>query len=367
MSPAHEMPEEDQRLIALAPPLGILAAWMALTDTLVNRVFVRSMSGLAHTTLVEISEIGRFPRNLAAICAMIALGTALLSFLREPRYASISRRLLIAGFAGIFLPAVALATVLPAERNRQEMVIIGIGAANVLGVLIGLSALRRPAPRGIRIGLGLLTCAALLSFGALVITVLEASVLSRGLGAEVLHDSWQLAYDSKGLLKHVGELAYLAAPIAVGATLISRSANRIALVLAGVTAVGCLIGFVVGASALGGDFSVVLYGAQRLELLEATPQAYLPLVAFALGLAIFATASPTPGHRQIGAALLLVIAAGYAPQTPASLLMMVLGMTLCARACIALAPLLPAKNDPSVAPRPNRRVNPDLDLPEEEA
>ncbi|MGB3049683.1 MAG: hypothetical protein WBB42_01705, partial [Polyangiales bacterium] len=42
-------------------------------------------------------------------------------------------------------------------------------------------------------------------------------------------------------------------------------------------------------------------------------------------------------RRQLGGALLLLLNAGYAPRTPSTLLMTVLGVALLARAAIALA------------------------------
>jgi hypothetical protein len=75
----------------------------------------------------------------------------------------------------------------------------------------------------------------------------------------------------------------------------------------------------------------------RLDLL---PDDDFVLYAIPLGVGsavtMAAILSRDPIRRQLGAALLLFLSAGYAPRTPSALLISVLGVALLARAGIAL-------------------------------
>lgn len=325
-----EAESPDWHRLARTPLLGMLAAAAAVFDLGINRVAVRTLGGvLPHDQLIQLSRWGELPRNLAAICGLVALTIALVAFLRTNVHAPVRRRLSIAGFAGIFLPTTALATLLPAERTSLQIVLFATGAANVLAVLLAVTAASRPAPRGIRVGMALVAASALLSFTALVVSLVEP-----------------LAHLESGLIaahwmRNVGEVAYLLVPLAVAVTVFPRGRtlrSRVSIVV-GVLAAGTTAALMWwGYSELHSDLTVIVYGATRLELLlEALPQAYVVPIAIGFGVGCAALTSDDATHRQAGAAVLLIIAAGYAAKSPGRLLMMVLGTALLARATLVLA------------------------------
>jgi len=81
-----------------------------------------------------------------------------------------------------------------------------------------------------------------------------------------------------------------------------------------------------------------LYGAVRLDFL---PDRDLILYAIPLSVGsavtVAAMLSKDPVRRQLGAALLLLLSAGYTPRSPSTLIVTVLGVALLSRAGIALA------------------------------
>jgi hypothetical protein len=108
--------------------------------------------------------------------------------------------------------------------------------------------------------------------------------------------------------------------------------------LSGLAAGVVVVGMVIWKHAVGRDLPDLLYGAVRLEFL---PDRDFILYAIPLGVGwavtVAAIMSKDSARRQMGAALLLLLSAGYAPRTPSTLLMTVLGAALLARSCIALS------------------------------
>jgi len=334
MTPGGRIGDEEWRDLEAIPLLGLVAMAAALADLSVNGVAIRSLAEtLSHPALLTLSRWGELPRNLAAIAGLVALPAALLGYLRTRRWANVQRRLIIAGFAGIFLPVVALATVLspdvlPHDERTLKLVKVGVGAANVLAVLLGLVAVRRSAPVGLRIGVALATASCFFAFSSLAMGELRFVAATRiGLLAHIG-------------LRQMGEVTYLMLPISVAISLVPRAPDlrsRLALG-AGVASALAIAGvFAWGVVALRSDFAVVLYGAQRTDLLaEVAVWGYALPLAVGFGAGAAGLASTEAGRRQAGAGLLLLLAAGFAPRTPGGLLTMVLGMALLSRASIAL-------------------------------
>src|SRR5690606_15947850 len=100
-------------------------------------------------------RLARFPRNLAAVAGVIAVLAWLIAFLRLPGYASIGLRLVVAAFAGIFLPSVVVAALFTPAMLRRNLVVFGLAAANVLVALVAMSAARYRPERTLRVALGL--------------------------------------------------------------------------------------------------------------------------------------------------------------------------------------------------------------------
>ncbi len=331
MSRADTDPDrtEEWRSLSVTPLLGMLAVVAALLDLGINRFAIRALVGtLPHPALITLSRWGELPRNLAAVSGLVALTMALLSFLRTPTHAPVRRRLSIAGFAGIFLPTTALATLLPADRTSPQIVLFATGAANVLAVLLGVTAARRAAPVGIRAGVAVMAVSALSAFTALVVVLFEPLSQSR-IGVLVALT-----------LKGIGEVGFMLTPLLVGVSVFPRgrtTRSRVALAV-GVLAFAATaaLGWW-GMAELRADFAIVLYGAARVELwLEAAPAVYVLLFAAAVGIGAGALASGDAIHRQAGAGVLLLVASGYAARSPGRLLMTVLAVALLSRACLAL-------------------------------
>lgn len=333
-TPASSMHEADAEsnheelelpLVGL-PLLGELAVLAALVDLLLNRFWLRAARGVSHATLVRVSEWGALPRNLAAVAGLVALLATLLAFLRSRAYLPIVLRVGVAGLAGIFLPTVVLATVLPAAQVTGQTVIFATATANLLVVFLSIAAIRWQLPVALR--LALLTLA---TTGLLGLFVLLADLL-----ALMQVGSTSLTIGRLG--RHAGELCWLATAPLVGLSL----PRRRGLIVGGVLgAIGVTLMVLALKRNLGPDFAPIFYGGLRLELLLGNGVSFLyaPLLGLTAGVAIAALLSPVVGDRQLGAALLLLAAGAYAPRAPGLLLMMVLGAALFWRGAVARASL----------------------------
>jgi hypothetical protein len=353
--PAQTQGESSRRAARFAalPPLAAVTAAAAALDLVANRILLRSLAdSLSHGTLVELSRWGALPRNLTAIGGLVALGICLVGFLslrhgppladrvrqlrgQHPRDEAdqavgipLLRRVSIAGFAGILFPTVVLATFLPPQRLTEQVVMFAAGAAYVLTVLVASTATRWRGGSALRIGTILAAASAFFSLGALVL--------------DAVHSRWQLemAVRASSSLRHMGELCYLAMPLAFARSVLSyRGHSRFWVDAATVGATVALVTvfLVVGKARSSTDLNILLYGAQGVALLLAWPIVYgLPIgLGFGVGLAA-ATRPRAPTTRQAGVGMLLFYSAGYAPTNPAQLLMMVFGAALLARTAIAV-------------------------------
>jgi hypothetical protein len=355
-APASLTPPSDDEL-ARPPLLGYLVCVAAFLDVVVNRWILRSLDPERSRDLqFDLQRWGALPRNLAAVAGVVALAAALIAFVRLPGYAPIRRRLSLAAFAGIFLPTVTLATMLPREYTSTQLVIFGIGAGNILAILGALTALRRPGPVGLRIALGVAALHCFLAVLALLLGIVEQ--FSDIVSLVVL------------LLRRLGEALWLTIPFAAAATVLPRadrlrSRDGIALGISGVSAMITAIALTIAALALREDFGVVLYGAFRLDwALDLWPLLYVVPIAVYVGVAVLALLGRDDATRQIGAGLLLLCCAGHAPRAPVRLLFLVLGVMLLGRAAISMrssgaisvpppAPVpAPAPSEPSHSPEP---------------
>ncbi|MEO0324149.1 MAG: hypothetical protein AAF447_14400 [Myxococcota bacterium] len=140
-----------------APPLAGVAVLSAFADLTVTRLAVRlAASGedpADHELLVRLATVGELLRNLAALAGLVVLLSMVLDFLRPERPLPLAQRLGVAGFAGVFLPTVLLATILPAGRTTPQVVVFALAAAHLMVALFGMTAFRHGARRPLRIGL----------------------------------------------------------------------------------------------------------------------------------------------------------------------------------------------------------------------
>lgn len=331
MSPGVETAEEEAAIRA-APPLAIVGAVAALADLALNRVAVRAGAELLEP--VEVlgwMRAGALPRNVAAVCGLVALLASLLRYLRMPGFASLWIRLPVAAFSGIVMPTLILATFLPRERTAPLFVFFAMFAIDVLVITFGAVAL---GYRGRWLRLGALAAMATALQAMIVVTIaaIRAQLMS-GVGGPV---AW--------VARHGGELTYFAVPLLIAPAILpaARAWDRRERVACGAGASGLLAVLALalaGESTLHPHYSTVIYGALRVAALpEAGTILYALPVAVGLGAGAWGLASADPWRRQIGAGLFFWIAGGYAGRSPIQLLDTLLAIILFARAAQAADP-----------------------------
>jgi hypothetical protein len=135
------------------------------------------------------------------------------------------------------------------------------------------------------------------------------------------------------LIRHAGELAWLAVPMlaALGLRKKRSSRRRLAVSFGGLL-LGLALAFALSSLPRERSQSVVYATLRGLLLLESSPWLYALPFAIGIAGALDGLLSRSPNERQLGAGLLLWIAAGYAPHTPIQLLALSLGALLLARA-----------------------------------
>ncbi len=311
-----------------APLLAALAAVAALADTLISRLVAPTLAPRAPLAVTRaIFAAGDVAMNLAAVAGLVALGSVVLEALRRGRFGSLFHRLTVAGFAGVFLPSIALAAVLPRARTSPQLVIFATGAAFVLALLFGVSALQRRSAAPLRLAVGLVTASA--CAGLLGMLCLYAPWLGRHAGGEV----------TAALLGHVAEVAWLTTPLCAAVALrpeLASRRGRAALVVALLLGTALSIGFRTLRALARGQLGDVLYYAFRVQLLlETAPLAYTVGITLVVMLGIVALLARESWRRQIGTAVLLLVAAGVTPRMPGTLLMFVLGATMLGRLALA--------------------------------
>ena len=321
------------RKLTGAPPLAGVAALSAFADFTVTRLAVRLAAAgenpANHLLLVRLATVGELLRNLAALAGLLALTVMVLDFLRPERPLPLMQRLGVAGFAGVFLPTVLLATILPAGRTTPQVVVFALAAANLMVALLGLTAFRHWARRPLRIGLIALAFTSIASVSAGIL-----QLLSPVAGwAFPISQAFRRAGEVTWLLS-LGALALTAIPTQLGAT--RRGLALVFGAAAGAVPLG--LALALRPREAGSAYEDVLYGATHLELLLGrTPTLYLTLLALALAGAFAGLFSPAPARRELAFGVISVAAAGYAPSTPSTLLMLVVGAGLVTRAYLSAA------------------------------
>jgi hypothetical protein len=310
------------------PPLTLVTALAAVVATGIKRLAIPALSGVANDELVfELAAHGRFFANLASIAGLFAMSVALFGFVRDAERAGLGRRLLVATFAGILLPTMALAVFFPKEQTSSEMVLFGVGAANVLAVAVTMNAARNARLFSARAVGVLCAGAALLAFPAQVVPVMARRQL----------EAWQL--EALETLRDIGEMSYLMALLALTATVfpVARGTRD---------TLARLLSFAVLLPATWSFFEALSvsprYAAELLRLSqgvdffsEKLPVVYALPLALGISSALGSLAGSEPNRRQAGAGLLIWMAAGYAPCSPERLITFALAMTLIARALTA--------------------------------
>jgi hypothetical protein len=302
-----------------------------------------------HATLLQVQRAGDFSANLGAVSGLIALSAALVTFVRVGGPVSLRRRLLMAGFAGILLPTVALATALPKERTTLPVVVFGLGAAHVLSAIIATAAAlaaSRWLPRIVALAAGGNALFALLAHVLQLWQQRHHGVL------------YAAAYE---VSRAFGEASYLALLVLSAVLLFPRTPllrDRVGRWLAFAVWVVGTYSFYEAYSSFGSDYVVALYQALRVTLfLEREPIFYALPVVLALGAALAALIADDRARAQAALGVLLFLAAGYAPRAPGKFLALALGTALLSRALLDLARHPASSGCLAVGPGPVQRFN----------
>lgn len=267
-------------------------------------------------------RIGDFFSLVTALSGCVALPAAVAPFVLGKRTSPL-RRPSIIGFTGLLLYVVLKAALLERHHTTGQEVFLAVGAAHLLGVSLLTHALTEPRPTWQRVVLG---SATLMALSALVGHVAETLA-----GVTLL--MWQLRVAHVSHL--VGETGYLTALGAAAYGLLhyrqqpppGRGFYFVALLLLGMIGSAYLI----LSRQLGQDFSLVLYGAQRLHALgEYSQLPYGVAIAIGLSAGMAGLLSRLPRRRRWAEALLLLLATGYAPRTPVTLITLALALSLIA-------------------------------------
>lgn len=306
-----------------------IVALLAFLDLAVSRVGVRLVEPNARELWMPLLDAGELIRNLTASFGIVVLLVELRALMAAPivhPLRGLALRTALAASAGLYLPSLFLALARSRATLHGAMLGVGVIGASALVFVVGLSSLRarRSAPGRISLLAGLLSALGLIGF---FVELFQRVARSSPPAIETIHAVTVLG----------GELVWALAPLllllgashrrALGVS-VSRAPWRGAL---GLLAFGLTLGFFLWLrAAFRVDAARILYAASRLSALDG---GQLWLYGLPLGLTLaLATASilhrPT---RGLGAALVLWVAAGPAPRSPATLLFAVLAALLFAR------------------------------------
>jgi hypothetical protein len=307
-----------------------MAGLAALADLVINRVLITfGHEAWSDETLLQLDRAGSFALNLSVVAGLVVLAFCLGSLASQRSGLPMTARASLASFGWVLIPIVTLMTFLPLALTRRELVMVVAGLSHAVIVLLVLAGLHwRSAPA--MIATLILTLVASLSGLASTITNL--------IGERFL---WPHAERLSNSFHWSGELAYLAVPLAVGFALAipwGTVRGKIALVVSTLGAAAVAVEMAFLERAVGNELPTLIYGALKLDVM---PDKYTILYAIPLGIGwavtIAAALSKDAARRQLGAALLLLSSAGYAPRTPSTLILCVVGVALLTRTAIALA------------------------------
>jgi len=317
-------------LLGAVPPLAWMAGLAALVDLAINRILIKlGHSVWSNDALFELDRWGGFARNLSVVAALVATAFCLGSLSSRRSGLPLSARAGIAAFGWVLIPIVTLMTFLPLAWTRPELVHVVAGLAHATSLLLILAGLHWKSTPTTVAALILTLVASLSGLASMIVGMVGERAF------------WAHTDRLSNAFRWSGELAYLAVPFAVAFALAipwRTARGKAALFTSTLAAAAVAVGMAFWHRAVDTDLPTMVYGAARLELF---PDRYAVLYAIPLGMGWAATVaaamSEDAARRQMGAALLLLLSAGYAPRTPSALIVSVLGVALLARSAIALA------------------------------
>jgi hypothetical protein len=324
------MEEERSPSFAAVPPLAWMAGVAALADLAINRVLLPLGRDIwAHDVFARLDTWGTFARNLSVVSALVALSFCLVSLSSRKSGLPLSARAGIASFGWVLIPLVTVMTFMPRGVAQVALVLAVAGLTHALILLLILAGLHWRSIRAVSAALVLTLVAAFSGIVSMIVSMVGERAY------------WVHTDRLSNAFRWSGELAYLAVPFAVGLAVAipwRETRGKVAFALSALMAGLVAAGIVTWKQAVGPELPDLLYGAVRLDFL---PDDDFILYAIPLGMGwavtVAAMLSRDPVRRQMGAALLLLLSAGYAPRSPVTLIVAVLGVALLSRAGLALA------------------------------
>jgi hypothetical protein len=306
--------------------LAWLSAIAAGLSLVINRILLR-LDGLHLETGTSLAwaRAGAFCRNTAVAAGLLLVLTIIASMYRDKAFAPLTRRFMLLFFVSILVLSVGTILFLPQPSVSPRLILLAMGSGNILGVLVGLEALRGPGVRIMRLGISVWIAGLLASFFALVLGIL---LVTPGMSEDLL-----LAR----VIRHCAEFMYLSAPLAIAGPVALQCRKILPIaagLLSGLITLGLLGWLFVGPSS---EYSLLLYGALRTAwLLDGLPAAYLFVLPLLVGLSTLCAMSSDRVPRHIGLGLCLSLSAGFAPTSAAGALWIACGTLFMALGVIEL-------------------------------
>jgi hypothetical protein len=316
--------------MANVPPLAWMAGFAAGAELLIDRVLIKlGHAAWSNEALLQLDRWGRFSRNLSVVATLVATAFCLAALSSRRSGLPLSARAGVAGFGWVLVPIVTLMTFTPLVWTSPQLVHVVAGLAHATILLLILAGLHWRSSPGVVAALVLTMVASLSGVASMIVSIVGERFF------------WEHTDRLSNAFRWSGELAYLVIPLAAAFALAIPSGTlrgKAALIASTTAASAVAIGMAFWQRAVEKELPTMIYGAARLELL---PDPYAALYAIPLGMGcavtVAAAMSADPARRQMGAALLLLLSAGYAPRTPSALIVTVLAVALLARSAIAIA------------------------------
>ena len=313
-----------------SPPLSWMAATAAMAAMIINQLLLPAIGKTAAPALLRsLDRVGAFVANLAAISGLVALAFGLVAFVQYNGLIRPRQRLTVGLVGLLFMPMITAATLFEREQTTTGIVLLGLGLAHLLSAHVCLCAIyatRRRYPRAIAgLGVGMAICALL------------AQLLVQM--SHIWVNGWQVVAQST--LQTTGEIFYLL--LLMGMTLLlwptgRDRRSRFASVLGSIVLPLVLGALFIAERNLRGDYTLLLYHAQRVTLfIDTWPRAYSIPIGLAVASLVAAPIGGGPVRVQAAAGAMLLLASGYAPLAPGRLLTSALAFVLISRAIMAAA------------------------------
>jgi len=307
----------------------MLAAWVAVLELCLNRVIPLALHVLGDNRALHFLRLGPFPRNVACVAGIVSLAITFYGFLRMAGWSTLIRRVQVAALLGLLFPSLLLGLLLPKDRMIAPVVLIAVGVGHAIVALLGIVVIRyhKSPTRAASL--------ATMITSALVLTLLVTSSLESVQRFLTTPDSMaaKITWTVMAGSRLVGELVWCSVPwIALLPHFRGMVREPIArgVLIAGVVLALGLAGLI--ESSLHPNVSVLGYSAFRLTFLDESLAGFYGFFGLlALALACSACTGQRPEVRQIGAAVLLWIACGFAPRSLSQVLYFVLAAALLSR------------------------------------